>query len=560
MSPSSSSQAYTSNPESVAPDCASRVNKALTQWLQMAQMRLGPSPKLLVAYSGGLDSTVLLHAVSQIANQSETNAEPRAQSALQKPLIGQVSAVLYHHNWRGTPPPELARVLKNTQQFKVSLVVCSPNLNTPHTEKAAREVRYEAFRQLAEQHGASAILTAHHQDDQVETLLMRLLRGTGPDGMAGIRAELSLTGPESKSVTVFRPFLNVPRAALMAYAKQHELFYYEDPTNQDTAYKRNAIRHDVLKTLEAEFPQARQSLLKFSALCADDAMLAADAVQACQSRLLTASGLQEPQRELPLAAFQQLLPAYQRRVMKHFLDANQVSAGYDKVMRCIAFVMGENRGRREASGLFSLDTKPESHASAATAPEAMDSGRYLVIHRGIISIVSPARYQFPLPGKPCLCLPVADALQASSPQLRVTVGIERLPEDEQAIHKHPVMHAPEEGRQWAFYFNQKCLGEAFEDVHLTQTFLLRTPRPGDVYKTAGGHQRKFKRLLAESGMPALNRMALPVLAFHNWVLWAQDLSLSHQSHINVPVWFNAELPATHCLWIQDTNRHAASSR
>jgi tRNA(Ile)-lysidine synthase len=130
-------------------------------------------------------------------------------------------------------------------------------------EEAGREARYTAFAEAAAEIGANKVATAHNADDQVETILFRLLRGTGVDGLAGIpeRRPLSSTpgAPE-----VIRPLLSTSRAEIEAYVREHALQPLEDSTNQDLRYQRSRIRLQLLPELEEQWPNLRRNLLRLA--------------------------------------------------------------------------------------------------------------------------------------------------------------------------------------------------------------------------------------------------------------------------------------------------------
>ena len=116
----------------------------------------------------------------------------------------------------------------------------------PTLQEAARSLRYPALRGMAERAGAAHVATAHTADDQAETVLLRLLRGTGPDGLAGI--------PErSSDGVVVRPLLRIARAEIERYAAEQRLSWREDASNQRRDYTRNRLRLDWLPGLAAAF-------------------------------------------------------------------------------------------------------------------------------------------------------------------------------------------------------------------------------------------------------------------------------------------------------------------
>jgi tRNA(Ile)-lysidine synthase len=190
-----------------------------------------------IALSGGLDSSVLLAT-------SALHAEGRDIT---------LSAVHIHHGLspRATEWVEFCRAVCVALNIPIEVVHVAVPLTTGEgLEAAARRVRYQAF----ESHAADYILLAHHANDQAETLLFNLMRGTGVRGAAGIPSVGGAAG------RYLRPLLACARTDLEAYAKQHALRWVEDESNEDKSFSRNYIRHEVIPVLEARFPAAVESL------------------------------------------------------------------------------------------------------------------------------------------------------------------------------------------------------------------------------------------------------------------------------------------------------------
>jgi len=192
---------------------------------------------VVVAFSGGLDSTVLLDAAVHLLGP------------------GRCIAVHVHHGLQPAaddwPVHCAAEAARQGARFRGVRLTGTP-ARGESVERWARDARYAALAEAARQAGALAILTAHHADDQCETLLMRIGRGTGPDGLVGIRRETAFGG-----IRVIRPLLDVPRDRIEQHARERGLSWVEDPTNTDTAYTRNRIRHALMPALEAAFPAFR---------------------------------------------------------------------------------------------------------------------------------------------------------------------------------------------------------------------------------------------------------------------------------------------------------------
>jgi tRNA(Ile)-lysidine synthase len=130
-------------------------------------------------------------------------------------------------------------------------------------EQAARRERFAFLRRVAAEEGAAALAVAHTRDDQAETLLLRLLRGAGATGLAGMRP---------RSGDVVRPLLAVSRQEVLNYLRERGLEWREDPSNLDPAHRRNRVRHELLPYLEARFnPRVREALARTAALLADEA-------------------------------------------------------------------------------------------------------------------------------------------------------------------------------------------------------------------------------------------------------------------------------------------------
>lgn len=208
---------------------------------------------VLVAYSGGLDSTVLLHALA---------ADPAMRARGLRALHVDHGLHPQSAAWRESCRATCAALGLAFESRRVQVVDAGDGL-----EAAARAARHAAFAQV--QQPGEVIALAHHRDDQAETVLLRLLRGAG-DGLAAMRP-LRAFGPG----WLWRPLLAVPRAALAEYARRHELHWLEDPSNASDRHDRNFLRHHVLPRLQERWPQAGAALARSAALLATQADLLA---------------------------------------------------------------------------------------------------------------------------------------------------------------------------------------------------------------------------------------------------------------------------------------------
>ena len=187
-----------------------------------------PPAQLAVAFSGGLDSTVLLHATIKAHGKKN------------------VYAFHVHHGIQEAADQWQAHCKTMSKKFGCHFDTRNVKLNKQsNIESQARNLRYEALTQMCQAHKIQDLLLAHHLDDQAETVLIQLMRGAGLPGLSAM--------PQVKSkelIHLWRPFLNMRRKELEIYAKEHQLTWIEDPSNQDESYRRNAIRKSILPNLE----------------------------------------------------------------------------------------------------------------------------------------------------------------------------------------------------------------------------------------------------------------------------------------------------------------------
>ena len=200
-----------------------------------------PGRRVLVACSAGVDSTVLFHALHALARRRSLGL-----------ALGHV-----HHGLRGEEADrDEAAVCELAAKHGVPVAVTRVDVRAlrsgrssrerPTVQEAARQARYAALATQARELGADCIATAHTRDDQAETVLLRVLRGAGPDALGGI--------PErSPDGRIVRPLLGVGRGEIVEYARATGLSWREDGSNASRAYARNRLRHDWLPGLEREF-------------------------------------------------------------------------------------------------------------------------------------------------------------------------------------------------------------------------------------------------------------------------------------------------------------------
>jgi len=224
--------------------------------------------RVVVAFSGGLDSSVLLHVLAVRATPG-------------------LCAVHVHHGLQAVADDWAQHCADFCADLKVPLVVVHANidpLDPAGPEGAARQARYDLLR--AQLDDDDLLVTAHHRDDQAETVLLRLLRGSGVYGLAAMRALTPFTPGY-----LWRPLLACPRVKLQHYAEAQGLRWLEDPHNADPRYARSWLRAQVLPDLRRRWPQADASLARTARLADEAAGLLDDLAETDHTRLAQGAAL-----------------------------------------------------------------------------------------------------------------------------------------------------------------------------------------------------------------------------------------------------------------------------
>ena len=281
-------------------------------------LRALPAAPLCIGFSGGLDSSVLLHALATAPARPWTSLRAlhidhglHPHSAHWAQHCQQVCAAL-------GVPVQIVRVQVGSGRGR-------------GLEAAAREARHAAF--AAHLRAGEALVLAHHRDDQLETLLLRLLRGAATNGLAAMRSQRPIGGH-----ALVRPLLAVPRAVLEDYAAAHRLAWIDDPSNGDATHERNRLRHRLLPLMRELFPRADAAIARSAALLAEDA----DRLAVLDAALLADVQGVDPQT-LQLPRLARLGEAEQRAVLRAWLAALGLPVPPATVVELFAAVMLQAR-------------------------------------------------------------------------------------------------------------------------------------------------------------------------------------------------------------------------
>ncbi len=234
------------------------------------EQQLAGQQQVLLAYSGGLDSTVLLHQLVQLR--------------VRMPAL-QLRALHVHHGLSPFADVWVTHCQQQCALWQVPLCVEHVQFDTAGkgVEAAAREARYQVFHHHVQP--GEMLLTAQHLDDQCETLLLALKRGSGPAGLSAMPAKMAF-GP----TYLLRPLLQQRRQQLEAWAAEHQLQWIEDESNRDTRYERNFLRQQVLPLLNTRWPHFAQASARSALLCGEQEQLLDELLAESLAQCLQADG------------------------------------------------------------------------------------------------------------------------------------------------------------------------------------------------------------------------------------------------------------------------------
>jgi tRNA(Ile)-lysidine synthase len=425
---------------------ATRVRRALRE------AGVGPGDTVLAAVSGGVDSMVLLHLL----------AAQRARTGVA------VAAAHLHHGLRGADADaDAALVAATCERLDVPLISERRPVTVPagaSPQAAYRRVRHAFLAEAARAAGARWIATGHHADDLAETVLMRLLAGAGPGGLAA----MARPGPPETGLTIIRPLLGTRKAALVAWARRHGVAWREDASNADPRYDRNRLRAEVMPALAAVNPNLVGTLCREARVLADEADYLDRAAADALAPLRRAEG---DAMVLDRAGLAALHPAVARHALARLL-AEHLSArpSADHVEAVLDLARGRTGRRADLPG--------------GAVAEARYGDLVLAWHA-------------PAPAPPARPMPV-----------RVP-GVTPVPWAGLALEAR--YRAPDAAPGWAY----------FDLGRFSGPLAVRPREPGDRFRPAGlgGHSRTLKRFLADRKVPRGARGATPLLVAPEGILW-----------------------------------------
>ncbi|HTV76529.1 MAG TPA: tRNA lysidine(34) synthetase TilS, partial [Candidatus Baltobacteraceae bacterium] len=263
--------------------------------------------KVLVAVSGGLDSMILLRVLNLLAKKSGWK----------------ISVAHFNHRLRGrASDADETLVRKTAAKLKLPVVVESADVkefaskSKLSIEMAARKLRHEFFARTALEGKIQTVALAHHADDQIELFFLRLLRGAGGEGLAGMKWRSP--SPADKSILLVRPFLDFSKSELAEFARENKIKFRHDATNFSSDFLRNRIRNELLPLLRKKYqPGLDKTILRLMEIAGTESEIAGEAAKTWRAQ--------------PKMAFENLAVAIQRRVLQSQLTELGVAADFELI-------------------------------------------------------------------------------------------------------------------------------------------------------------------------------------------------------------------------------------
>jgi tRNA(Ile)-lysidine synthase len=438
---------------------------------ELRRLEIGEEAKLVVAVSGGADSTALLDALVRFHNRegllvAHLNHRLRGEESdadekfvIDLAVRSQVDCVV-----------ERIDVAENARAGKENL------------EASARRLRYDFFGRIAQIRNSEIVLTAHTQDDQVETIIMRLLRGAGTDGLRGIHQVRQI----SETVRLIRPMLDITRAEVIEHCKVYNIAFRNDSSNLLATLTRNRVRHELLPLLRSFNNRFNETLARTAGLVADDQ----DYLKQISSQIYS---VVHHGSKLDIGPLRDAHPAIRRSILRMWLS--DVRGGLQRI---------------EFTHLQALDDLITRNQSGQSAD--LPSG--WIARREFNRITLSRKVTPSCPLKP-LRLGQDNAVIFG----RFKFSIQR---------KLPCRNPQMEGKSE----HSQALVRECEEL---DSLILRVRTPGDEYLPEGKSRKiKLKTLMIKRKIPISERETYPVLVTdEGQIVWSPGLPVARQFAVDV---------------------------
>ncbi len=438
-----------------------------------------PGEKVVVAVSGGADSVCLFHILWQLGGKLDIEL-----------LIAHLN-----HKLRGAESDvDAAYVAELAKRFSVPAVIETEDVGAYHKkqggslEEVARELRYAFFARTAERAGASKVAVGHTRDDNVETILMHLLRGTGLAGLRGLLPSSKIKCPGRVTpLELIRPILEINRQEAIVYCQQHELQPRSDSSNTSLRFLRNRIRLELLPMLRSYNPNIDNTLLRLSVIARDDTAFLEQETEVHWRRLA-----KEENNVIYLDStrLSTLPPSLQRQIFR----------------KAIEKLKGDLRDIEtdHTEAMLSLLKKPAGKSLS------LPHGLHLFTEYGNLVLT-------PLPSPPCPFPPIHDSFHLNIPGEAIITGWKITA----TILDHPL--------------NEDDPFAADLDLEKCGTkLMIRARQPGDRFQPLGMKEtKKLQDFMVDCKIPRTWRDRIPLVCSPTHILWVVGWRISDVARIDI---------------------------
>ncbi len=415
---------------------------------------------IIVGFSGGYDSMCLLNVLSEIKKLEEFEDL-------------NIIAAHYNHNWRGEEAlreQEVCRLFAASRGFEFYTENAPAGLKK--TEAEARRARYEFFEEAYEEYDADAVFTAHNKDDNAETVLYRVIKGTGVVGLKGI---------SEKRGYFYRPLLKISRSEIVDYCDLNNLSPNMDSSNYDTTYRRNYIRLNIIPALEKINPLVKDSLNSLAEVARSDDEIIEEYLSTFRDKLYSEDSMLSSE-------YKKLSEPVKYRIIHEYIQ--RFNLDYD---------------RKRIKEIFEFIENNIDHRNGSTL--SLTSALWLYVDDKIIETIPHKK----------------KTIEEIKPEITITGEGEYRVGDKLFVLKK---YVPKE----VFIFPESAANFVYADLSGVKFPLtLRTRRDGDIINPFGMRgSMKLKKYMNSKGVSRHRRDDILLLANNEEILWVVGAGLSNK--------------------------------
>lgn len=425
-----------------------KIQQTIKEFLEKYNLN-NPENTYLCAFSGGYDSMCLLHSLKQISPQNR------------------IIAIHLNHNWRGEESNQEEENCKNFCK-EISVEFYSEKLSSdiPHTETAARDARYEFFETCSKKFNSKIIFTAHNKNDNAETLIYRICKGTGIRGLCGIA--------ENREI-YYRPLLSISREKIEKYCTDFNLKPNNDSSNSDTTYKRNFIRTEILPKLNKKInPNTIDMINSLSNAAKEDSAIVEEYLNQLYAKI-------KQNNKIKTQEFVKLSFPTKKRIIYNLFIENNLDYDNEKITNILEHIL--NNATSKSGKTCSLTTN-----------------LWIFTNNQFIEIINKKNEKTPT-------LQIKKEGKYETPDYIFTIE----------KYNQKTTHFPKDNEYTAIV--------NFENFDFD--FELRTRQDGDIIQPFGmSGTQKLKKYLNEKKVPQHEKSNILLLTQNKEVLWATGLGIS----------------------------------